>query len=595
MEPRIAVLMNYYANEWHTTAHGDKRPLLEDACRVLGVSDKTFYRYLKQLRPTVRKRRADAGGTGLTLDEARAISAYLMEGFRLNNKRKAIKLEIAVKTLRAEGKIIAGQIDPETGEIKFLSLSAIHRALRDYNLHPSQLRVSEPSNKLATEHPNQLWQIDGSVCVLYYLPDGSHVIEELDEGKHYKNKPQNLKAIEERRVIRYVLTDHTTNVTRFKYYPHAESAEHSVDFLCWAMAPKANPADPFHGRPAKLYVDPGATAGGLVARLCIRLGIELVVHKARNAKATGSVENGQWRVESEFEQGLRFQRQRINSFDTLNALAEVWQLHYNATAKMGRHGMARFEAWMYITAAQLVVTTSAARLKDLASSEPEQRIVSPNLTVSFDGKIWSVREVPGVMVKGKIPVCWHPYRDCAMAVSQDADGRELHIELADVTGMVDPQQGQWGFQTNANKAGTFATMPDTVGERNRKELALMASGSSTHEEDKKKRRKVKEYMPFNGEVNPFKTAETAQLPSYIDKRGTVLDMPTPRVETLPLTVVHAAQLLMARLAEAGIDWTAGHMKSLRGRYPEGVPEAALDGLLEEFNGQALRPKLAIVR
>ena len=595
MEPRIATLMHHYANQWHATAHGDKRPLLEDACRVLGVSDKTFYRWLKQLRPQPRKRRTDAGGTALPIEEAKLISAYLMEGYRLNNKRKAIPLETAVAVLRENGQVLAVSTNQETGEIKPLSLSAVHRALKHYHLHPTQLRVPESSNKLATEHPNQLWQIDGSVCILYYLPDGTHVIEELDEGKHYKNKPQNLKAIEERRVIRYVLTDHTTNVTRFKYYPHAESAEHSVDFFCWAMAPKANPADPFHGRPFKLYVDPGAVAGGLVQRLCIRMGIELVVHKARNAKATGSVENGQWRVESLFEQGLRFQRQRINSFDALNALAEVWQLHYNATAKMGRHGMARFEAWMHITAAQLVVTREAAILKDLATSEPEQRTVSSNLTVSFDGKIWSVRDVPGVMVKAKVLVCWHPYRDCAMAVTLDAEGRETHIELADVTGMVDPAQGLWGFQANANKVGTFASMPDTVGEQNRKALALMASGSKTHDEDKKKRRKTKGYMPFNGEVNPFKAAETAELPSYINKRGTALDMPTPRVEAIPLTVVHAAQILMARLSDVGIDWTAEHMKTLRSRYPEGVPEAALDRLLDEFVAWTARPKLAVVK
>jgi hypothetical protein len=75
MEPRIAVLMSHYANQWHTTAHGDKRPLLEDAMRVLGVSDKTFYRWLKQMRPQPRKRRADAGDSALPIEEAKLISA----------------------------------------------------------------------------------------------------------------------------------------------------------------------------------------------------------------------------------------------------------------------------------------------------------------------------------------------------------------------------------------------------------------------------------------------------------------------------------------------------------------------------------------
>ncbi|WP_054772764.1 hypothetical protein [Methylogaea oryzae] len=47
-----------------------------------------------------------------------------------------------------------------------------------------------------------------------------------------------MQAIELFRVIRYVITDHCTNLTRWRYYPHSESGEHTVRFLAWAMRPR---------------------------------------------------------------------------------------------------------------------------------------------------------------------------------------------------------------------------------------------------------------------------------------------------------------------------------------------------------------------
>ncbi|MCV4796387.1 integrase, partial [Escherichia coli] len=85
-----------------------------------------------------RKKRADAGRSALTRDEAALISATLREATRKNGKR-LYSIADAVETLRANGFITAGRTDETTSEFFPLSEDAISRALRNYGLHPEQL------------------------------------------------------------------------------------------------------------------------------------------------------------------------------------------------------------------------------------------------------------------------------------------------------------------------------------------------------------------------------------------------------------------------------------------------------------------------
>jgi hypothetical protein len=585
-----------YAARLAETPQKQKAAVLAEGAAELGVSVKTFYRLLARVTVRERKKRGDHGQYELTRAEADVLSGYLMEGYRLNDKRGRT-LETAVDVLRANGQIRAERVDPATGEIRPLSYSAISRALHGYGVHPEQLRRPTPHQKLKSLHPNHVWQVDGSVCVLYYLPGGGAVIEELDPAVHYKNKAHNLKAIEEKRVIRYVLTDHTTNVIRWRYYPHAESAEHTVRFLAWAMAPKADPTrDPFHGRPRILMVDPGATAGGLVKRFCRRLGIELIVNQRRKPRAKGSVENGQDRVEMAFEHGLRDCRSKIRSFEDLNRAAETFQLWWNATKTHTRHGLTRFGAWLHIREEQFVITGPEATLLSLATDEPIKRRVTGNLTVDFKSRTWDVSEVPGVMVGGSVYVHWHPFRaGTAMAVVEDADGRELHIELPDVTGTVDPANGEWGWQKNAAVIGEeFKSLGDTETDRNRKRVRLVASGEQTLEADEKARSR-KDFEAYGGRINPYREAEEAELPPYLPKRGRELGIAAPTVALIPLTHIEAAKWLKSRLDR---EWVPANLALIQKRYPDGVPEADLEELLAELRAvtePVQKPALKVVK
>ena len=64
--------------------HGGKEGVYAQACEHLGLSRATLLRRLKEVAVTPqRKRRSDAGTSALSLPDAQALSARLMQGFRL--------------------------------------------------------------------------------------------------------------------------------------------------------------------------------------------------------------------------------------------------------------------------------------------------------------------------------------------------------------------------------------------------------------------------------------------------------------------------------------------------------------------------------
>jgi urease gamma subunit len=573
LEPAYIQQLIGIAEAAAAAGHGNKESIYQRACLQLGKNRATLLRHLKQVTVSApRKRRSDAGVVTMSRQEAALLSAYLMEGYRKNN-RKITSLKEAVQVLRDNKVIDAVTIDHATGEIVPLSESAISRALRAHVLHPDQLRQATPHTRLQSLYPNHVWEVDASVCVIYYLPDGGAELVELDQAVHYKNKPQNLKAIEQFRVIRYVLADHASGTIRYRYYPHSESGEHTVRFLAWAMARKSE-NDPFHGAPTMVMVDPGATAGGLVQRFCARMNIELIINKRKNARAKGSVEKANHLVETSFEQALRYLKPRPSNFDELNALSETYQLWWNATKIHTRTNRTRLEVWLTITAEQLRITPDADVLLQLATQEPIKRTVQGDLTVSFKNRRWNVEDVPGVTVKGDVYVHWHPFiADTAMAVIWGDDGREQHIALPEI------KFNALGFDDNAVVIGEkYEARADTIADTNRKRIHQIAAGTDTLR-DTDKKRESKHYTPFDGQIDPLLASKQA-LPAFLPKRGTALDIAVPTVELLRMNAVQMAKWLRGRL---GAEYQQSMLADLQKRYPEGASEPELEQVLADIN------------
>ncbi|CBJ42985.1 DDE-type integrase/transposase/recombinase [Ralstonia solanacearum] len=573
--------------------HGGKGAIYEAACRDLGLSRATLLRKLKEVTLTAqRKRRSDAGQSALTRDEAMMVSAVLMESTRKNGKR-LYSVADAVETLRANGMIRAEFLDTSTGELRLLSESTVHRALRTYGLHPDQLLAPSPVTELASLYPNHVWQIDASLCVLYYLKPSADTrangLRVMDHAEFYKNKPKNVARIAADRVWSYEITDHTSDWLYTEYVMGAESGENLCSVLINAMQERGG-ADLLHGVPRILMLDAGsANTAAMTRNLCRSLGIELIPHKVGNARATGQVENARNIIERKFEPGLKFQP--VANLEELNALAKKWRMHFNATATHRRHGMTRSQAWMAIRADQLIKAPSVEVCRELAVATPESRKVSPKLRVSFLGREYDVSTVPGVMVGEKVMVTRNPWRDdAAQVVLVDEHGHEVFHVVAEV------QKTEFGFSTDAARIGeSYVRHADTPAQTALKDIEQLVTGTES-QAAAEAARKAKA-LPFGGQLDPYKHIDDATLPTYLPRRGTAHDLVAPKVEMPPLSLVEAAKQIKPKVEAAGGEWTVDRFRWLQQRYPAGVPQEQLDAIVAELTGPraGLQTPLQIVR
>ena len=582
MNPAMTEQLLSVAARAREAGHGRKTEIYAEAAEVLGISMATLQRRLKAVtdRPR-RRRRSDAGTSALSHDDARQIAAYLMESQRRNGKRLA-SIEDAVEVLRANGRITAGRVDEDTGEFRPLCAATIGRALRGYGLHPEQLRRPSPKMKLASLHPNHVWQIDPSLCVLYYLPTrAGQRLQVMDETQFYKNKPANIRRIERERVWRYVITDHTSGVIYVQYVLGAESGQNLVDAFIGATQKSEHPADPFHGIPKMVMVDPGSANTGAVFRnLCRALGVHLQVNEPGKPWAKGQVEKANDIVERSFEHRMGLMKEAPTSLDEINEAAWQWMRWFNSVKPHSRTGQARYAVWQTITAEQLLKAPAPKVMRDLSYRAPEPRKVRADLTVSYGGQTFRVADIPGVAVGEQILITRNPWRDdAAQVVYVDDEGAE-RMQVVEAE-----QRNQYGFVSDAPVIGeNHKAHADTQLDTERKAVERLAMEAPT-DQDAAQRRKAKA-VPFGGSVDAMKPVTDTQLPDYIPKRGTDLDLQAPAVEALRLNHVQAAKQLRSRL---GDEWQPEYFQWLQQRYPDGVPEDQLDSIAKSLRHRPAAP------
>lgn len=572
----IDALLDVHARACHA-GHGCRTAVYEAACQHLGMSRATLLRKLKQVALTPeRKRRSDAGDVVLSRDEAVLISALMMDSLRKNAKR-LLAIGEAVDILRANGEIHAQRIDPDTGECLPLSVSAIARALRVYSLHPDQLLRPSPHTELRSLHPNHVWQIDASMCVLYYLKAGERQsgLQVMDRDKFYKNKPANLARIAADRVWSYEVTDHYSGAIFVNYVMGAESAVNLAE--SFILATQQRGTDPFYGVPFILMMDMGsANTSAKVKNLARRLQMELIAHAPGNARATGQVENARNLIERSFESGLRLKP--VADLDELNAAVRRWATWYNASKIHSRHGKTRFDAWMEIRAEQLRLV-ECALARELLTHDPESRKVSGTLTVLFAGREYDVSAIPRVMVGESLQVTYNPYQpDSAVIVDTDADGNELLHTVPEA------ERGAGGFRVDAPVIGeSYARHADTLADTHRKLVERVAMEADTDEEAQAKRKA--RGASFGGRIDPTKVIDATPVPTYLPRRGTELTPATTTASAVPDRVLNPFEVAQ-ELVRRGVQLTPERHGQIAAWYPAGVPESELDQLQHRLTVRA---------
>ena len=547
-----------------TAAHGQKEAVLAKAAAQAGVSAKTMYAWLREVgHESGRKTRADAGVVSMTEEDLLMVSATLLETYRKSGQR-IISIDGALELLHTNGKLSSR-----------LSAGRVGTLLRERGLHPDQLTRPTPSQEQRSLHPNHVWQVDASVCVAYYLSNAQG-LQVMDEKRYYKNKPGNLTRVQEERLIRYAIADHYSHEILTRYYLGSECAAHLTDFLIWAFAPKDGHV--MHGVPFIMQMDMGsANTSAMTLNLLERLDVRVIVHERHNSRANGGVEKAHHIVELNFESALRFQH--IADLADLNAKAVTWSNWFGAKKKHTRLGTPRHDAWLRITSEELRLAPEVDLMRSLVTSRPEKRSVSNDLEISFavpgHGKqIYDVRDVPGVMAGDKILVAISPYSVPSVEVEyvDQETGETAWKTLAPVAYGLDGRRADApviGEDVRASHRGRLEVQRDRV-------LRTAYGADTTTAAEAAKERGD---LVFGGEIDPFKQAAEADLPAYLPKRGTQMEVARRHVVATTLTVIEACKRLKAQLGSA---YDPSIFAWLSQRFPEGLPEDQLEALAEQY-------------
>lgn len=371
------------AGELAAAAHGDRTAVIRRYESITGLSATALWRRAKAAGYTTpRAKRSDAGECTLSDDQI-AWVAGLIHTSRREIKGAIMPVEDALRIAEDNGIIEKGCISPAR-------MAAI---LRERGASAAHLSAPTPHTQLRSLHPNHVHVFDVSVCIQYYLRAGGMMI--MDERNFYKNKPDNYKAVKNR-LMRYVLADHFSGAAALKYYYAAgETQAILFDFLMSAWGKKIDERNPFRGVPFMVMMDAGAanTSRAMLA-LMERMGIEIPKSMPHNPRRQGIVENLNNIVERKFESRLRFQP--AHNMDDLNAWADDWAAWFNSL-RHSRHGMSRIEAWSQIQPAQLRELPPVELLRQLFATPEETRRVSGRYSISYQGREYDVRHIPGVI------------------------------------------------------------------------------------------------------------------------------------------------------------------------------------------------------
>lgn len=585
LTPDQVLTLRSLCGKLSAAAKGEKAALKAGAARQLNCSLATLHRHLKAVGYSDgRKPRCDRGRSVVSHDDAHMLACALTAATRQNGKRN-LSLDDARELMQTNGKL-AGLVDTDTGEIRAPSAATISRVLKRHGLHPAQIAAPTPHMPMRYPHPNHTWQIDASVCVVFYLADGGARL--MDQSRFYKNKPEQLRAIEQQRVIRFVCWDGCSGSILVRYYLGEESAENLIDFFIWCVQQRTHRGQPmpFYGVPKLLHTDQGAAnRSHLFGALLQALDVRLITHMPGNSRATGGAESSQNIVETKFEHKLAFCR--TSDLDDLNSKAAEWMHAFNTGRKHSRTGRTRYGVWAAIRAEELRIPPADDILRALPSSRIETRVVEGDLGISYaparlKGARYDVAAVPGVWVGATVEVSLNPYERDASGI-QYVRVRVPETGIDAWTSCAPLSIGLDGTRVDAPEFGAeFGGLPDTLVDRNRKSLMKTTYGADTLGEAKA--RKFGKTPAFLGEIDPFAPEARVVLPAYLPKRGTQLDVPSPvQVELKPYSHIDAMRWLAGRLRRAT---TPEENTRVRARWPEGVPEAELETMLDYLQADA---------
>ena len=552
---------------------GARGVIVKRLAATLGVSVNTAYRYLKRYAgwSSGKKPRRGKGETCVPENLCRRIAELML--FPRANGKQVMTLKLAVNIAKSNGEGIA---DPETGEIIMPSVETISRAMRQYGCHPEQLKKGKPTGRVRSLHPNHTWLLDASVCILYRIRGTKRVVF-LDERSYNAKKPKNLVEIGNRRIVRYVVIDHTSNAFYVRYEQAAgETAEGVLRTLIEFMANRGD-HDPAHGLPCILYTDPGpANTASLITNFCKQLDVRLIHHAPGVANATGAVEVHQDIIEKQFESRLRFMDVPDVAF--LQSEADRWRRHFCARAEHSRLKTTRNAAWLSIKEEQLR-TVPRDVLEAIAQWKEERRNAGTDFVISVDTRThygvrqYDLRELAyhGLNANESVRVLLNPFKAPEIvAVLDMPDGTEKRFSIAPM------EKDEYGQDTSAPVFGEgYRAMPKTRTEKVLEEIKMQAYGVDSAEEAERLHKAGKRPSSVTNIM-----ADVKEAPLYLGRTGQPVKLAAPTAAPMPMSRIAFAVMMKREHPDVWTDANASAcMEWLSTRYPDSVPGSEIESVV----------------
>lgn len=549
-----------------TSEHGRRSAAVMNFAKAWNVSIGKAWRDLKSAGyETGRIPRPEKGQSKKVMDhQVATVANFCLQSMRQTGTQ-ILCMKDAIENAKACG------ILPDD-----VSDSTVIRMMKTLGVHPKQLKAPKPHQRLRSEHPNHVWQVDASICVLYYMKKKGLAV--MDEDEFYKNKPQNVEKVSKQRILRYVLTDHTTGTFYLEYFLTAgENWRTLMTFLLNAMIKRES--EPFHGIPKILMWDKGSANSSYVVKTFLEeeLGIKTIAHSKGNSRAKGQVEQCQNLVETKFES--RLYRLNIGDIETLNNYAHQWMRHYNATKKHTRHGHTRYGLWTTIRKEQLLVCPPRDICLLAIEEKPETATVTGNLTIQYRKQTYSVRHIVNqvetpIRVGGKVGVIVKPlkYPNVYVVVTTRSGGK-LAFECEPM------ELNEYGFNPNVAVIGDeYKALPDTQTDTYRKEMLKQAYGGVETQAEADELRKKR--VPAFPEYDAMADVQT-DLPEFMERKGIQKELEAEQIEKVALNDIQIRKKLQPLLNRAP---TVQEMDYIHSRYQR-VTEDDIAGIIEVLLNQ----------
>jgi hypothetical protein len=348
---------------------------------MYGVSSSTVYRALQALLKPRAVHRTDRG-TPRVLPQAE-LERYceLIAALKLrttNKQGRHLSTPRAIEILEQYG------VETPQGLIRapqgVLHKTTVNVYLRQWHLDHPRLTRQPPAVRFEAAHSNDCWQFDMSPSDLKHLETPSWI----DPSKG------------EPTLMLFSVVDDRSGVSYMEYRcVYGEDAESALRFLFNAMAPKADPAFPFQGRPQLLYLDNGPVAKSRVFQTVMQaLGVAWQTHVPAGKDGTRVTARAKGKVERPFRT-VKEAHETLYHFhkpDT-EAQANDWLLRYLLRYNAQQHRSqphSRLADWLANLPAEGLRAMCTWEQFCRFAREPERRKVGVDARVTVAGTAYEV-------------------------------------------------------------------------------------------------------------------------------------------------------------------------------------------------------------